>query len=219
MPITAVLPDEPATLAATEQWVTAAFAHFRAQGWEPAAVVAQAPIELDGFESVVRSQRTAFTDLITNGMMIAAPGTVLAIICSWAVRLDDCIPVGGTITQYDILRTFSYGRSPVYAVQTPGSLLLEILAFGQRKVGSGSYLLTSPNVTGDGAGWQIDGVALDTQASYCVAMADDLLHDYLFYINEARAKEVTVVGQYGDIGQALIAQLQALASSVSVATG
>ena len=208
-PITAALPDDPITRQESRYWIEAAFANFRAAGWEPTAVVTQAQSALDGFESAVRSQRTPFTDLITGGMQAAAPGTALAIICSWAVRLDDCIPAGGTITEYDILRTFAYGRSPVYAVQTPGSLLVELLDFGRRKVGSGSYLLTTPNVAWTPAGWTIDDELLDQQQPYLVAMADDLLHDYLFYINEARAKEVTVVGTYSDIAQALIAQLQA----------
>jgi len=207
-PITATLPNEPITLAEIARWVDAGFATFRAEGWEPSAVVAHASTALDGFETAVRSHRTAFTDLITAGMQKAAPATELAIICSWAVRLDDCIPAGGTITQYDILRTFSYGCSPVYAVQTPGSLLAEILDFGQRKIGSGSYLLTTANVAWLDGGWQIDGIALNDQRPYLVAMADDLLHDYLFYINEARAPEVRVVGTYCDIGQAFIAQLQ-----------
>jgi len=39
-------------------------------------------------------------------------------------------------------------------------------------------------------------------------MADDLLHDYLFYIAPERANEVRCVGEYGDIGQALVAALQ-----------
>ena len=136
------------------------------------------------------------------------PGAALAIVCSWAIRLDDLLPAGGSITRYDIWRTFSYGLSPVYAVETPSSLLAEILDFGRGKVGSGSYLLTTPNVSWNGDGWQIDGAALDRERSYLVAMADDLLNDYLFYINKARAGEVRCLGEYGDIGQALVAELQ-----------
>ncbi len=154
------------------------------------------------------SHPTAYTELITQAMRNAVPEAELAIVCSWAIRLDDLLPAGGRITRYDIWRTFSYGLSPVYAVETPGSLLAEILDFGRGKVGSGSYLLTTPNVGWNGDGWQIDGAALNAERSYLVAMADDLLNDYLFYINKARAGEVHSLGAYGDIGQALVAELQ-----------
>lgn len=208
LPITDALPDDPETLAETQFWVERAFATFRAAGWEPTEVVGRAPVDLDGFEAAVRSHPTTYTDLITQAMRKAVPGAELAIVCSWAIRLDDLLPAGGPITRYDIWRTFSYGLSPVYGVETPGSLLAEILDFGRGKVGSGSYLLKTPNVAWDGAGWQIDGAALDRERSYLVAMADDLLNDYLFYINKERAGEVICTGEFGDIGQALVAELQ-----------
>lgn len=207
-PITDALADDPETLAETEFWVERAFATFRAAGWEPTEVVGHAPVDLDGFEAAVRSHPTAYTELITQAMQNAVPNAELAIVCSWAIRLDDLVPAGGPITRYDIWRTFSYGLSSVYGVETPASLLAEILDFGRGKVGSGSYLLTTPNVTWTGDSWQIDGAALDGERAYLVAMADDLLNDYLFYINKARAHEVRCLGAYGDIGQALVAQLQ-----------
>jgi 5'-nucleotidase/UDP-sugar diphosphatase len=207
-PITDGLADDPETLAETDFWVERAFATFRAAGWEPTEVVGYAPLDLDGFEAAVRSHPTPYTHLITQAMQNAVPGAALAIVCSWAIRLDDLLPAGSPITRYDIWRTFSYGLSPVYAVETPASLLAEILDFGRGKVGSGSYLLTTPNVIWGGDGWQIDGAALDGERSYLVAMADDLLDDYLFYISPARAGEVRCLGAYGDIGQALVAELQ-----------
>jgi hypothetical protein len=116
------------------------------------------------------------------------------------------------VTQYDILRTFSCGSSPVYAVEMPGSLLAEILDFGFKAVGSGSYLLTTPNVAGQAGAWWISGEPLVSSQTYRVAMADDLLHDYLFLINEKRAKEALVVGVYADVGKVLIDRLQATPS-------
>lgn len=207
-PITDSLPDDPETLAETEFWVERAFATFRAAGWEPTEVVGYAPLDLDGFEAAVRSHPTTYTHLITQAMQNAVPGADLAIVCSWAIRLDDLLPAGSPITRYDIWRTFSYGLSSVYGVETPASLLAEILDFGRGKVGSGSYLLTTPNVAWDGSRWRIGGVVLNEERTYLVAMADDLLNDYLFYINKERAGEVRCLGAYGDIGQALVAELQ-----------
>jgi len=134
-------------------------------GWEPTEIVAHAVQELDGFEGSVRNGTTAYTDAITQGMMKIAPGTELAIVCSWAVRLDDSIPAGSAITRYDLLRTFSYGNSPVYAVEVPGDLLEEVLNFGQDRVGAGWFLLTPPHVeyqdrnqgNGNQRAWSIAG--------------------------------------------------------------
>lgn len=218
-PITDALPDEPQTAAEIQRWVDLAFTTFRAAGWEPTEVVAHATTDLDGFEGTVRSRTTAFTDAITQGMMRVAPGTVLAILCSWAVRLDDSIPAGRAVSRYDLLRTFSYGNSPVYAVQVPGDLLEEILNFGADRVGSGWFLLTPPHVTHQGNGerrtWQIAGEPLDRKRNYLVAMADDLLNDSLYFINEARASEAVAVGTYASISDSLIQQLRADAESVA----
>jgi 5'-nucleotidase / UDP-sugar diphosphatase len=216
-PMTAAIPADPATLAETNHWMDLAFATLRAAGDEPTRVLGYAPVALDGFETTIRRQRTAFTDLITAGMQQQATNAELAIICSWAVRLDDCIPAGAPVTRYDLMRTFPYGSSPLYAVATPGSLLAEILNFGRQHIGSGSYLLTSPNVTEQAGQWQINQAPLDATRTYVVAMADDLLKDYLFLINAARAAEVTVLGVYGDISQAVINQLQRVTPQHTVA--
>lgn len=212
-PITADLPDDPATLAEINDWVTVAFDAFRAEGWEPTTVLAQAPTDLDGFESTIRNRPTAFTNLITQSMMNAAPATELALICSWAIRLDDCIPAGHAITSYDITRTFPMGDSPVYAVEVPGCFLEEILTFGWARSGSGSYLLTTPNVrpqlrAGQKVGWLINDEPLDHGRCYQVAMADDLRNDYLYLINAERGQAVKTRGIYGNLYQALVDQLQ-----------
>ena len=216
-PITDALPDDLTTATETTYWVDLAFDSFRRDGWEPTEIIAHAVQELDGFEGSVRNGNTAYTDAITQGMMRIAPGTELAIVCSWAVRLDDSIPAGSAITHYDLLRTFSYGNTAVYAVQMPGDLLEEVLNFGQDRVGAGWFLLTPPQVkyqdgdqdNGGERTWSIAGQPLDQTRSYLVAMGDDLLYDCLQFINEPRSSEVVKVGTYTDISDALIQQLRA----------
>jgi 5'-nucleotidase len=207
--ITDALVDDPVTLAEAERWIQQGFDAFRAEGWEPTMVVGYAPEDLDGMEATIRHRPTPFTDLITDAMMTAAPGVELAIICSWAVRLDDQIPAGSPITNYDLIRTFSLGTSPIYAVAVPGTLLREVLDFGAEHVGSGSYLLTSANVTccQVTGGWQISNQPLDSERPYLVALADDMLHDYLHFINPADAGQLQAVGVYENLNQALIRRL------------
>ena len=217
-PITNALPDDEETLDEINLWVKRGFDAFRAQGWEPTEALAQAPFALDGFESRIRCQRTPFTDLITQGMMRSAAQADLAILCSWALRLDDCLPAGGTITRYDLMRTFPLGDSPIYTVEVPGSFLAEILSFGWARAGSGSFLLTTPNVkpcftdsqtrTEQPVAWQINNQPLDDHQSYQVAMSDDLRNDYLFYINAERAQTVKTRQITGTLYQSLVEQLQ-----------
>ncbi len=211
-PITADLPDEPQTQAEITRWVNVGYEAFRAEGWEPTAIVASTSVDLDGLESSVRHQRTTLTDLITTTMQQVSPTAELAIICSWAIRLDDYIPAGAAVTVYDILRMF-HDDSPIYTVKVTGDFLQEVLEFGKIRAGSGSYLLTSPNVTcqqvGQQTDWFINKHPLEPTKEYLVAMADDLRTDYLFFINDGRARDVATVSQHTTLQQALIDQLQA----------
>ena len=208
VPITPALPEEPDTRAEIQYWLDGAFRALRAGGWEPTEVVATTDRELDGFESSVRQHRTALTDLITAAMCRVAEGTELALLCSWWLRLDDGFPPGAGITRYDLLRLFAYGDSPVHRVRVAGGLVETILDFGEARRGSGSYILTSANVVRESACWRINGAPLDRRRHYDVAMADDLLGDYLFHIDPVRTPSVVVQGEYPSLREAVVQELR-----------
>ncbi|MEA2829157.1 MAG: hypothetical protein QOG43_3596 [Actinomycetota bacterium] len=207
--VTPALADDPVVGQAVDRWVNAAFDGFRAQGFEPTKAVATTSEPLDGREASVRNMPTRLTDLTAAGMLHAAPGTEVAIFNSGSIRIDDVLPPG-EVTEYDIIRTLPFGGT-IVSVQMSGSLLLRTLDQGRANAGTGGYLQTA-NVTrtAGGDGWLINGEAIDVGRSYAVAVIDFLLTgreiklDFLTRDNP----EVAVVGEFGDIRKALIAELQ-----------
>ncbi len=202
------LSEDPEVAAAVRRWYAMGFAAFRAEGWDPEEVVARAVVDLDGFETTIRQQPTALTDAITQGMQRRVPGAELALLCSWALRLDDRLPAGSPITRYQVRCAFPYGPTPLYGVALTGDFLAEILGFAQAHRGSGGYILTTPNVQATGATWSIAKRLLDRQRSYQVALASDLYDDFLEHIDAQRRRtDVQLLGHYGTLEEALIQQL------------
>jgi len=89
-----------------------------------------------------------------------------------------------------------------------GGLVETILDFGEARRGSGSYILTSANVVRESACWRINGAPLDRRRHYDVAMADDLLGDYLFHIDPVRTPSVVVQGEYPSLREAVVQELR-----------
>lgn len=215
LPVTPALAEEPSTQAEIDAWLARAFAVFREQGWEPTEIIATANEDLDGLESSLRCGSTTLSDIITTTMQQVVEADC-ALLCSWWLRLDDQIPAGGKITRYDLRRLFAYGDSPVYRVTLRGDFIADILAFSDAHRGSGSYILHSPNMSyQDGTGW-IAGEYLQAHKDYTVALADDLLRDYLFHIDPQRASAVQAQGQHPNLLQAVA---QALAGDGERASG
>jgi 5'-nucleotidase len=201
-PVTAELADDPTVAQEVDRWVGAAFDGFRTQGFDPTKEIATITEPLDGRESSVRNFPTKLTDLIAAGMLHAAPGTELAMFNSGAIRIDDVI-APGAVTEYDILRTLPF-EGKVQSVRMSGSLLQRTLDQGLSSVGTGSYLQlgqVTRNPSNDG--WLIGGTAIEAERSYVVAI-NDFLAGRVMRDNP----DVSVVGDHGDIRQALIVELQ-----------
>ncbi len=207
--VTADIADDPAVAKVADRWVKAAFAGFKAQGFDPEHAVTKITEPLDGREASVRNFPTRLTELVATGMVHAAPGTELAIFNAGSIRIDDVL-VPGEVTEYDIIRTLPFGGI-VLSAEMKGNLLQKALDQGKANAGTGGYLQTA-NVTRspDGNQWIINGVALDPTKSYQVAINDFLLSgreiklDFLTRDNQAVSK----IAEHGDIRKALISELQ-----------
>ena len=175
--ITDKIPEDPKTKAVVDYWEGVISEYYDDKGMlDPLAL---APPDFNGFADQVRNFKTGLTNLVTEGMQTAAPGTELALLYSFAIRLDDLIPEGEPVTEYDVLRIFPISDPNIVSVEIVGSLLKKVLDAGQKFAGSGCYLLSSANVTRKEAGvWQIDGVNLDSTKKYQVAMTDDYVTNF-----------------------------------------
>lgn len=208
-PITAAIPEDPATAETVQTWLERGFAGFRESGFEPTQEVATITEPLDGLEVSVRNQSTRLTELIAEAMVMSAPGAELALFNSGSIRIDDVIPPG-PITEYDVIRILPFGGT-ILTVDMPGSLLGRALSQGQQNRGTGGYLQTA-NVQWDEATgqWLIQGNPLDPSRTYRVAINDFLISgretglDYL----TLDAPGVTQIATGEDIRFAVIQALQ-----------
>ncbi|NKB68768.1 MAG: hypothetical protein GKR89_17015 [Candidatus Latescibacteria bacterium] len=174
--------DENAAIAArVAEWIEKAFAGFRLEGLQPRSLVATPTEPLDGLETSVRSRRTRLTQLLADGMRSGLVDTTadLAIFNGGSIRLDDILPTGSPLREYDIIRILPFGGVLLPAV-IKGDRLQVLLDAGQRSRGSGGYLQTSTNTSFEAVvpgsyQWSIDGHLLNPEKSYLVALNDYVL--------------------------------------------
>ncbi len=205
--ITSADPDDPEVARRVDRWVEAAFAGFKAQGFDPEHVVTRTTEDLDGRESAIRNRPTRLAALIADGMLKAAGGADLAMFNAGSIRIDDVIPAGN-VTEYDVIRTLPFGDAIVGA-QMRGDLLKQVLDQGRANVGIGGYLQTA-NVTFTDR-WLIQGEPLDPSRTYSVALLEFLLTGKEFNLSFLTRDNPGVSGvtPHGDIRAAFIAELEA----------
>ncbi len=207
-PITAAIPDDPATAQVVASWLERGFNGFRASGFAPEQVIATTTEDLDGLEASVRNRPTNLTRLVAQAMLREVGNADLAIFNSGSIRIDDRLPAGN-ITQYDVIRILPFGGK-VLAVEMPGALIQKVLEQGRANRGNGGYLQTANVSYDETIGWQIGGQPLKPEQKYAVAMNDFLLsgkEQNLPYLT-VNAPGVRVLATKRDIRFAVIQQLQ-----------
>jgi len=179
-PLDSSVAEDPELQAIIDKWKEIAYTALAADGtMDPGRVVSITPVELDAFMPTIRNHPSDFTYLVVDAILHAsAPDTELALIYSWELRLDDLIPAGAEVTEYDVLRTLPIQNPLVRTAQMPGSRLQEMFDRNMKEAGSGYYLLFTENVqqAADGS-WTIDGAPLDPDRMYQVGTVDNTFDD------------------------------------------
>lgn len=197
-PIIDEIVDDPETQAVVDKWVEVAFDAFRAEGVAPEELVTQAPFDLDGFASSIRNHPTDLTNLVAEGMRNAATGAQAALYYSGNLRLDDLIPAGADVLQYDLIRAFPTNYQ-VVAVEAPGQFIIENLDSGLSSAGTGGYTLNTDNITvADDGTYLLDGEPIDPVSTYTLAIFDNLVYG-----------DVVVLEEVGTVRDILAQQLRA----------
>ena len=171
--ITNKMPENTATAKVVKEWTEKGYAAFRANGFDPDQVVTTAPETFDGKDSTVRNGSNRLTEIIGNAIFHEWPQADAAIYNSGSIRIDDEIPVGSRITQYEVLRILPFGGK-IVGVELKGSLLESVLNIGQENRGSGGFLQTA-NIEPDGSHWKVAGKPLDREKTYRIALDEFLL--------------------------------------------
>lgn len=142
---------------------------------DPYEVIYTADHPIDGTDVVNRSKQTELGKLITKGMIDAFGDDVdMAIVNGGSFRLDDVL--APEITSLDIFRVLPFGGS-VYKVKMKGSLVKEVLDYGESKMGTGAYLHRM-NISKQGTLWLHNGNEIDSTKTYTLATSDFLLKGF-----------------------------------------
>jgi 5'-nucleotidase / UDP-sugar diphosphatase len=188
--------------------VNTAFTAFRKDGFEPEQLVVTTPVPLDGREAVVRNRPSNLTSLILDGMLREAGGADAAILNGGSIRIDDVLPAG-VVRQYDVIRILPFGGK-ILKARLGGALLVQLLDAGLANAGTGGFLQTS-GITRVAGPWLVAGKPIDPDASYTVALPEFLLsggEGRMGFLTRTNP-QVRDVQEFGDIRQAVIAELRA----------
>lgn len=161
--------EDPEVKAVVDKWVNISNQSMAAMGYTPNEVVMTTSDTLDGRESSIRYHPTDYPIMTAESFLFIAPQADLAIFNSGSIRLDDQLT--GTITEYDILRSFPFGGG-ISLVDLKGDVVERILETGTvTNVGIGGYLQLA-NVEKKEDGWYIKNVKLSHSKSYKMALPE-----------------------------------------------
>ena len=155
--------EDPAVKQVVDKWVNISNQSMADMGYKPNEIVMTTTDTLDGRESSIRTKPTNYPIMTAESFLYVVPDADLAVFNSGSIRLDDQLT--GTITEYDILRSFPFGGG-VSIVNLKGDVIERILEIGTvTNVGIGGYLqLAYAERKADG--WYIKGQKLSKAKTY-----------------------------------------------------
>ncbi|PWL30227.1 bifunctional metallophosphatase/5'-nucleotidase [uncultured Roseivirga sp.] len=159
--------EDPTVKKAVDKWVNISNESMANMGYQPDEVVMVTKDTLDGRESSIRYKPTNYPIMTAESFLFVAPEADLAIFNSGSIRLDDILT--GTITEYDILRSFPFGGG-ISLVDLQGDVVERVLETGTiTNIGIGGYLQLA-NAEKRNDGWYIKGEKLSASKTYKMAL-------------------------------------------------
>ncbi|MCB9051285.1 MAG: bifunctional metallophosphatase/5'-nucleotidase [Lewinellaceae bacterium] len=163
------IPDDPAAKAVVEKWQNKVYGIMESMGYAPDEQLMFAEEPLECKESAIRSRPTNYGQLTVDAFAAAWPGADVYMINSGSMRMDDDLQ--GTVTQYDVLRTFPFGGGIVW-MELPGNVLEKLLHNGQViNRGEGGYFQLK-NVERRGNQWLVNGAPVNVGQTYKVVLPE-----------------------------------------------
>lgn len=213
VPITPDTPEDPQTTVVVDKWQGQIGKLIDQMGYDISKQLTVLTTPLDGTEAATRSSQTNYGQLTNQAIARAWPGADVYAFNSGSLRLDDKLM--GTITAYDVLRSFPYG-GPVVRMSLPGTDLKRLLDAGETtNWGEGGYLQRY-QATPKGDQWIVNGKPLDEDKTYVivipefVALGLEANLDFLSTYTYDKLEEFTVDGQQvkNDIRDMVIWELE-----------
>ena len=139
----------------------------------PDEIIYNPTIPLDGTDSASRSIQTNLGSIITKAMAYSFQNKVdAALVNGGSIRVDDML--SGPITSKDVFRVLPFGGE-ILKVDLKGTLLKEILDYGEDKKGTGAYLQRDNVSQSENGEWLIQGKPISERKTYTIAFSDFLL--------------------------------------------
>ena len=167
--IDASIPEEASTKAVVDKWQNNVAGIMASMGYAPEKVLMKTKAPLECTESAIRSRQTNFGALTVDAFNMAVPKGDIYMVNSGAMRLDDDIE--GTVTEYDVLRTFPFGGT-IVKLKLKGVDLKRLLKAGLvTNRGEGGYMQVK-NAVQKGEDWLVAGKAIDDSNEYIVILPE-----------------------------------------------
>jgi 5'-nucleotidase / UDP-sugar diphosphatase len=190
--------EDPRTLEVVNYWKDLAFAGFRAAGMDPDRSLGITSVALDGLASSIRNRPTALTEIITKGMLQSgkAAGAEVSYCVTGILRLDDVIPAGSEVLQYDVVRALPF-EIGLITVKMSGEKLAGVLDKGRSSKGTGAFVMSAgPSWDSSNSVWMINGVPIDPLRSYRVVTMGPA------------SPELELISENGTLKEAFVAELE-----------
>lgn len=166
------IPKDEKTELVVRKWVNIESKIIREMGFSKEEVIPGEPVHYITSESTFRSKQTNFGKLVCKSMLATCDSCLMAFFNSGSSRQEDDII--GTISQYDILKTFPYAGS-IIELEILGDVLIKTLNAGINNKGKGGYLQYY-NVNQDSNGkWLIKDKLIDEKKYYKVMSTEFLM--------------------------------------------
>ena len=175
--ITEELSDDLKTQKVVDKWNAILNEQIKKIISNPNEVIYETKVPLDGRDKPIRSVQTNLGQLITRAMAYGFDDNVdCALVNGGSVRIDDQLV--GTINSIDIFRVLPFGGG-ILKVDIKGSLLKEVLDYGESKAGSGAYLQRYlVNFDAIDERWMVNSKPIENDSIYRVAFSDYLLKGF-----------------------------------------
>lgn len=161
------IPDEPGTKAVVDRWLGQVDGIAKGMGYQPDRKLLEAKSPLICTEVKVRSEQTNYGKLTAEAFEFVWPDADVYLLNGGSMRLDDNIT--GTVTEYDVLRTFPFG-GPVARLHLPGAILKQLLDIGLVKNRTEGGYMQMNHVEVSGTGYRIRNTPLDQNKTYSVIL-------------------------------------------------
>ena len=138
----------------------------------PYEIIYHTKVPLEARDTPIRSVQTNLGKIVAESMIKAYENQVdCAIVNGGSIRIDDVL--SGDISSVDIFRVLPYGGG-VFKVTMKGSLLQQVLGYGEKASGTGAYLQRA-NVELRNGVWMINQQKIQSNKIYNVATSDYLM--------------------------------------------